>query len=110
MKRGDVVIAAAPGDYGKPRPAIVLQADAFTLASLTIAPLTSELQDTPLLRIGVEPTDANGLQRPSQIMIDKLWTVSRAKIAQRVGSLDQATMQRVNKALAAFLGLEAATT
>jgi mRNA interferase MazF len=74
VKRGDIVIAAPPGAYGKPRPVIVLQADSFTLASYTVAPFTSDLQDAPLLRVPVEPDSENGLQKPSQIMIDKIVT------------------------------------
>jgi mRNA interferase MazF len=34
LKRGDIVVVAAPGDYGKPRPAVVVQADALTEAGL----------------------------------------------------------------------------
>ena len=105
MKRGDVVIAVAPGEYGKPRPAIILQADLFALASVTLAPVTSELYDAPLLRIGVDPSADNGLRKPSQIMIDKVLTVGRSKVAQRIGTLDTETMRRVDKALAVFLGL-----
>ncbi len=106
MKRGDIVIAVAPGEYGKPRPAIIVQADAFALTSVTIAPVTSELQDAPLLRIGLEPTADNGLVKSSQIMVDKLMTVTRSKIAQRVGSLDEPTRRRLDEALATFLGLD----
>ncbi|WP_226019364.1 type II toxin-antitoxin system PemK/MazF family toxin [Novosphingobium sp. FKTRR1] len=106
MKRGDVVIAVAPGEYGKPRPAVIVQADSYALASLTIAPLTSDLQDVPFLRIPVEPDATNGLQKPSQIMIDKILTVGRGKIGQQIGTLDRATMRRVNQALVSFLDLE----
>ena len=105
MKRGDVVIAVAPGEYGKPRPAIVVQADLFALASVTIAPVTSELHDAPLIRIGLEPTGDNGLLKQSQILIDKILTVGRSKVAQRIGALDDETLRRVDKALAVFLGL-----
>jgi mRNA interferase MazF len=105
VKRGDVVITVSAGDYGKPRPAVIVQADSYVLASFTIAPLTTEIHDAPLLRILVEPDATNGLQKPSQIMIDKISTVSRAKIGQQIGSLERATMQRVNRALVSFFDL-----
>jgi mRNA interferase MazF len=71
MKRGDVVTIALPGDYGKPRPALVVQADAFeALPSVTVLRLTSELHDWPLFRITLTPGQRNGLRATSQVMID----------------------------------------
>ncbi len=106
VSRGDVVTVALPGDYGKPRPALVVQDDAFaTLGSATLLLLTSELHDWPLIRITVEPGPANGLQKRSQIMIDKAATVPRAKIGQRLGRVDDDTMRAVARALAVFLGI-----
>lgn len=105
MKRGDVVIAVSPGDYGKPRPAVIVQADSFSLPSCTIAPLTSELHDAPLLRITVHPDARNGLQKTSQVMIDKVLTVPRGKIGHRIGALGQSDLQRINRALLAFFAL-----
>jgi mRNA interferase MazF len=104
ISRGDLVIAAFPGDYGKPRPALVIQSDGFRqLQSLTVLPLTSGLYPAALIRINVAPTQANGLQRRSHIMVDKAATVSRQKIGQRIGRLDNQTMGTVAVALARFL-------
>ncbi len=106
MKRGDLVTVVLAGDYGKPRPALIVQADAFAaLPSATLLPMTSEIHKEHLLRITVKPNRANGLQRPSQVMIDKTTTVPRQKIGQRIGRLDAATLETVSKALARFLGL-----
>lgn len=106
MKRGDIVVAATPGDYGKPRPMLVIQDDAFeALPSLTVLPLTSDLRDTPLLRLPVAPSRDNGLRVPSQVMVDKAITLPRSKIGQRIGQVDAATMREVSTALARFLGL-----
>jgi mRNA interferase MazF len=107
MTRGDLVIVALPGEYGKPRLALAIQSDAFAeVASLTVLPLTSDLQPTPLVRITIDPTPANGLQVRSQIMVDKAVTVPRARIGRRIGSTDDATMRRVGEALVRFLELE----
>lgn len=97
---------ALSGDYGKPRPALVIQSDAFDeLPSVTVLLITSELHNTPLLRITVQPDKRTGLQKVSQIMVDKSQTVPRHKVGKRLGSIDAATMRKVNVALAAFLGL-----
>jgi len=107
MKRGDVVLVVAPGDYGKPRPAVVVQSDIFndTHASIVVCLLTSELQDAPLFRLAVEPTDENGLQIISQIMVDKMVALKRDRIRARVGSLDEDAMLRLNRSIMLFLGL-----
>lgn len=105
MIRGSLVTVALQGDYGKPRPALVIQSNFFAeLPSVTILPIASEFRDTPLYRITVLPTPASGLRKPSQIMIDKAQTVSRDKIGDVFGQLSDDTMLAVNRALALFLG------
>jgi mRNA interferase MazF len=107
MRRGDLVIIALSGDYGKPRPALVVQADAFGgLPSVTVLRVTSELHDWPLFRIIVEANRDTGLQQRSQVMVDKAAIVPRSRIGQRIGRLDTDTMQAVSTALARFLGLD----
>ena len=94
------------GDYGKPRPALIVQADAYAgHPSLTVLPLTSELHDMPLLRVTVEPGEGTGLRRRSQVMVDKATTIPRAKAGSRIGRLDEATLASVGRALAMFLGI-----
>lgn len=109
LRRGDLVVVAVPGDYGKPRPALVVQADFFneTHASLTVVPVTSTLVDAPLFRLTVEPSPGNGLRSLSQLMVDKVTTVARARIGQRIGRLDDDMLPRVNRALALWLGIAA---
>ena len=105
MRRGDLVTVALQGDLGKPRPALVIQSDLFDAhPSVTILPVTSELRDTPLFRILVNPTELNGLAKPSQIMVDKPQSIAREKIGEVFGRLDDETMLAVNRALAVFLG------
>jgi mRNA interferase MazF len=106
VKRGDLITIAVSGDYGKPRPALIVQADAFAEhPSFTVLPLTSELVDAPLLRITVEPGQDTGLRLRSQVMVDKATTIPRAKTGHRIGQLEAATLERVSQALAAFLGI-----
>jgi mRNA interferase MazF len=107
MKRGDVVTVALPGDYGKPRPAVVVQADHFndTHASITVVPVTSTLVNAPLFRLAVEPSAHNGLRALSQVMVDKLTTARRERIGAVIGALEPETLTRVNRALALWLGI-----
>ncbi len=107
VKRGDLVTIAVSGDYGKPRPALVIQADAFNaLASVTVLRLTSEVHDWPTFRVTVEPTTENGLRTPSQVMLDKAVAVPRERIGRVFGRLDGAAMQAVSRALVVFFGLD----
>jgi mRNA interferase MazF len=106
VNRGAVVIVALQGDYGKPRPALVVQADVFSmLPSVTILPITSDLRDTPLYRINIAASPETGLNNPSQIMVDKPQVISREKIGQVIGSADAATLTAVSRSLAVFLGI-----
>ena len=107
LKRGDVVVVALPGDYGKPRPALIIQSDLFneTHASITVVPVTSTIVDAPLFRLTVEPSRGNGLRSLSQLMIDKVTTVSRARITQSIGRLEDDLMVRVSRALALWVGI-----
>ncbi len=105
MRRGDLVTVAMAGDYGKPRPALVIQADQFSAtASLTVALITTSLVDAPLMRLTLEPTSENGLRKISQVMIDKVMTVRREKLGSPFGRLDNNTMLAINRGLALFLG------
>lgn len=105
MRRGDIVLIALPGAYGKPRPALVIQSDLFEAhPSVTVLPITSDLRDAPLFRTGLEPTPENGLRVASQIMVDKAHTLPRDKIGATVGRATDADMLRVTRALALFLG------
>jgi mRNA interferase MazF len=106
MTRGDLVAIALSGDYGRPRPALIVQAEHFAaLPSITVLPLTSEIHDEHLIRITVQPSEHTGLRSASQVMVDKISTVPLAKVRGRIGAVDTATMRQVDGALAAFLGL-----
>jgi mRNA interferase MazF len=108
ISRGDLVITTLPGDYGKPRPVLVVQDDAFRMVpSLTVLPLTSDLRnDSPLLRINVNADSETGLQTRSQIMVDKTGTVRRDRVTRHIGRVDLVTMRAAGAALAKFLGLD----
>ncbi len=107
MKRGDVVIVCLPGDYGKPRPAVIVQNDPLNAAgaSIIVCPLTSHLVDAPSLRVDIAPTPRNGLRRPSQVMADKIMTLDKRRIGKVIGRLTAEDMHRVDAALLFVLAL-----
>jgi len=107
MKRGDVVTVAAAGDYGKPRPAVIVQTDALPEAhrSVVLCQMTSERVDAPLFRVDVQPGLGNGLRELSQVMADKPVTVRRERIGAVIGQLDEEDMRRISAALAFVIGL-----
>jgi mRNA interferase MazF len=107
VRRGDVVTVAATGDYGKPRPAVIVQTDALPAAhaSVIVCQMTSELSDAPEFRVSIEPTRENGLRARSQVMADKPVTIRRERIGRRVGRLAEQDIARLNVALAFVMGL-----
>ena len=107
VKRGDIWTVAGGPDYaGKPRPAVILQDDAFdATASVTLCPFTTHAVDAPLVRLLVEPSDRNGLRTASRLMVDKITTVSKTKLESRVGRISDEDIIRVNRAVVVFLGL-----
>jgi mRNA interferase MazF len=106
MMRGDLVTITMQGDFGKPRPALVIQANPFSEhATATVLPITSTLVAAPLLRVTVQPNAENGLQKPSQVMVDKTMTVKRDKVGQAFGRIDADVLVEVERCLAVFLGI-----
>jgi mRNA interferase MazF len=105
--RGDVVVCILSGDYGKPRPAVVVQTDVFNRshASITVCPITTHLEDAPLFRLPLEPSGENGLRATSQIMIDKISTLRIEKVHQRIGHLTELQIDEINHALKRWLDL-----
>ena len=106
MRRGDFVTIAMQGDFGKPRPALVIQSDSFDEhATVSVLPVTSTLVAAPLLRITVQASPENGLQKPSQVMVDKAMTVKRHKVGLAFGRIEADAMVEVERCLAVFLGI-----
>jgi len=104
--RGDLVTIAMQGDFGKPRPALVIQANHFSEhSSVTVLPITGTLVAAPLLRVTIQLTAENGLQKPSQVMVDKAMTVKRERVGPVFGRIDADTLVEVERCLAVFLGL-----
>ncbi len=103
--RGDLVAVSLPGDYGKPRPALVIQNDLLAnLDSVVLCPVTSELR-TADFRVTLQPSSTNGLRQTSQVMVDKLSTLPRAKIGETFGRIEDEKMRAVDRAILLVIGV-----
>jgi mRNA interferase MazF len=106
VKRGDIIVVALPGEFGKPRPVLVIQADLAPVDyTVTYLPITSDLVRVPLARVRVEPTPENGLRKPSEVMVDRISTSALARVGQTIGRVDRETLLAVETALLVHLGL-----
>ena len=107
LRRGTVVTVASPGAYsGKPRPAVIVQDDRFDeTASVTVCAFTSDPINAPLFRPVVEPSETNGLESISRLMVDKVTTVRKDKLGRPIGRLADEDLLRLNRAILIFLGL-----
>ena len=107
MKRGDVWTVSGSGYAGKPRPAVILQDDRFdATASVTICVFTTDQTEAPLIRIPIAPNENNGLRSVSRLMVDKITTVPRKRLGQRIGCLGAVDMARLQRSIMVFLSLE----
>ena len=106
LSRGDLVTIAVQGDFGKPRPALVIQANQFNEhATVTVLLVTGTIVNAPLLRVTVQPDEKNGLQKASQVIIDKAMTIKRDKLGAVFGSVSDEVMLKVGRGIAVFFGI-----
>ncbi len=107
MTRGEIYTTAARGAYtGKPRPVLIIQDDRFdATVSITVCPFTTNPVEAPLIRIPIQPSNTNGLDRPSSLMVDKITTMPRSGLGERLGRLADNELGRLNRSLMVFLGL-----
>ena len=106
MTRGEVWTLSGSGDAGKPRPAVIIQDDRFdSTASVTVCAFTTDAAEAPLFRLAIEPDRRNGLRVTSRLMVDKITTVPKQRLGERIGQLPAPELVRLNRAIAVFLGL-----
>lgn len=106
MKRGEIVSVAAPGDYGKPSPAVVVQSDWLPHTdSVLVALVTSSLFDAPIYRLNIEATAETGLNTRSQIMVEKILAVPRDKCGRKIGRLSETSLIALNHMLSVVIGI-----
>lgn len=106
MKRGDLITVAVQGDHGKPRPALIVQADEMAgVDTVLVALLTSNREGIGAFRIEIAPSPANGLRLDSVVMLDKITMVLRGKCGPVIGRLLPEEMNPVEAGLMLVFGL-----
>jgi mRNA interferase MazF len=108
MKRGDIIVCVIAGDYGKPRPAVVVQSNHITeddCDSVVVCPITSTIT-AKKFRVRLQPSSDNGLQNFSEIMTDKIVAIRRDKIRDSIGTLDTNDLAQFNTCLRFVLALD----
>jgi mRNA interferase MazF len=106
MNRGELWTVVGGVYARKPRPALVIQDDRFDgTESVTVLPLSTVVVDAPLLRIRIPATATTGIRSESFAMVDKITTVRRSNVDQRIGRVSASTLVEVERAMLAFLGL-----
>ena len=106
MRRGEVWTLSGSGYAGKPRPAVIVEDDRFDATeSVTVCAFTTDATEAPLIRLVTEPDADNGLRLTSRLMVDKITTVPKRRLGERIGNLPAADVVRLNRAIAVFLGL-----
>jgi mRNA interferase MazF len=107
VKRGEIwTVSGGTGYAGKPRPVVIVQDDRFDVTeAITICAFTTREKDSPLFRLRIEPDGQNGLIEPSSLMVDKLTTVSKKRMAKRLGRIGDHDIVRLNRAILVFLGI-----
>jgi len=116
VMRGDIVLVPVPdtsGLTGKTRPVLVVSSDANNrrLQDAIVAVITSttrraKLEPTQhLIELGTPQGKQSGLLTDSAIKCERLHAILQSLIQRTVGSLDSATMLKVNDCLKAALDL-----
>ena len=106
MRRGEIWTASGGDCAGKSRPVVIVQDNRIDVtASITVCPFTTDPTDAPLFRPLVEPSAANGLRTASRLMADKITTVPKSRLGQRIGELGDRATRELDRAMLVFLGL-----
>ncbi len=107
MRRAEIWTASGGSGYsGKPRPVVIIQDDRFNATdSVTVCTFTTDPTEAPLIRLPVVPDEHNGLREATSLMVDKVTTIPRSKLGERVGRLGDKDMVRLGRAVVVFFGL-----
>ena len=105
MLKGDVVIVAVQGDYGKPRPAVIFQSNKIVTDSILLIPITSHLIENSKIRPTILPSQSNGLQVTSQLMTDKMQAIKKEKVGKIIGKFEPDEIKEIEHALMIFFDL-----
>jgi mRNA interferase MazF len=106
MKQFDIYTTAGGTYSSKPRPSVIIQSVGFEdFDSITIIPITTVQVDSEF-RILLEPSNENGLESPSFVMIDKLTTIKKTALGDKIGHVDEVYRELIEGKLLHFIGMD----
>ena len=104
IERGDVVSVnldpVVGSEVGKTRPAVVVQNDLANRSSptITVIPVSSKLGRVYPFQVRL-PAGEGGLERESKALCEQIRTVSRERVAERLGRLPDDRLGEIRAAL-----------
>ena len=111
VKRGDIYYAdlspVVGSEQGGMRPVPIVQNDTGNRHSPTViaAAITSQIGKARLPTHIELSAQSYGLSRDSVILLEQVRTIDKSRLRERMGKLDDATMTKVDNAIAVSLGL-----
>jgi len=110
IKRGELYYAdlspVVGSEQGGVRPVLVVQNDVGNKYSPTViaAAVTSKINKAKLPTHIELPSSSYGLQRDSVILLEQIRTLDKRRLKERIGELNDVTMNQVDKAILISLG------
>ena len=112
IRRGDIYYAdlrpVVGSEQGGIRPVLIVQNDVGNRHSPTViaAAITSRMDKAKLpTHISLEAASC-GLQKDSIVLLEQIRTIDKKRLKDKMGSLDNAAMNRVDNALSISFGLQ----
>ena len=106
MKRGEIWKLQDKNYASKARPVVIIQDDSYSNFDSVILCLFTTYESAKIdTRVLVEPSVQNGLHKSSYIMTDKIVTVDKSLLGERIGCLSDDNMKSVSQKLRIVLGL-----
>ena len=111
VRRGDIYYAdlspVVGSEQGGVRPVLIVQNDVGNRHSPTViaAAITSRMSKTKLPTHIDIYADRAGLQKDSVILLEQMRTIDKQRLGEKMGHLDNETMNAVNNAITISLGL-----
>lgn len=112
VRRGDIYYAdlspVVGSEQGGMRPVLIVQNDTGNKHSPTViaAAITSQTGKARLPTHIELRAQSYGLSRDSVVLLEQIRTLDKSRLRERMGKLDETTMNQVDNAIAVSFGLE----
>ena len=111
IRRGDIYYAdlrpVIGSEQGGIRPVLIIQNDTGNKHSPTviIAAITSKMNKAKLPTHIELASSVYGLSKDSVVLLEQIRTIDKKRLRERIGHIDDVTMQRINSAIHISFGL-----